>query len=175
MRHTAEDRILPGVKSVYIKTSIPSYLTARPSRDVRTAAWQQITLQWWEQARHDYELFTSELVVGEASEGNPDAAERRLDSLRSVEELVVDAEMEELAAKLVADGGFPAAAEVDALHVAIAAVQGIDLFLTWNCRHINNAEKKPLMRSICAVAGYTCPEICTPQELLPEGADEIPG
>jgi hypothetical protein len=163
------------MKSVYIETSIPSYLTGRPSRDVRTAAWQQITLQWWEQARHEFELFTSELVVSEASEGHPDAAERRLDSLRGVTELVVDPEMEALASKLMAEGGFPAGAEVDALHVAIAAVQGIDLLLTWNCRHINNAEKKPTIRSICAVAGYTCPEICTPQELLPEDDNEIPG
>ena len=110
------------MKSVYIETSIPSYLTARPSRDVRTAAWQQITLQWWEQARQDYELFTSELVVSEACEGHPDAAGRRLESLRALKELVVDAEMEELAAKLVADGGFPSAAEINALYVAIAAV-----------------------------------------------------
>lgn len=162
------------MKSIYIETSIPSYLTARPSRDVRTAAWQQITVQWWEQARKNYELYSSELVVSEASEGDQEAAQRRLDSLKSITELVVDAEMKSLAEKLIADGGFPPTAEVDALHVAIAAVQGIDLFLTWNCRHINNAETKPLVRSICAVAGYTCPEICTPQELLPEDADEIP-
>lgn len=163
------------MKSIYIETSIPSYLTARPSRDVRTAAWQQITLQWWEQAREHYELYTSELVVSEASEGHPEAAQRRLDSLRSVTELVVDPEMEALAARLIEEGGFPPLARVDALHVAIAAVQGIDLFLTWNCRHINNAETKPIVRSICAVAGYRCPEICTPQELLPEDTDEISG
>ena len=163
------------MKSVYIETSIASYLTARPSRDVRTAAWQQITLQWWEQAREQYELFTSELVVSEAAEGNPEAAQRRLDSLRSITELVVDSEMESLAARLIADGGFPATAAVDALHVAIATVQAVDLFLTWNCRHINNADTKPVVRSICAVAGYTCPEICTPQELLPEDIDEIRG
>ena len=163
------------MKSIYIETSIPSYLTGRPSRDLRTAAWQQITAQWWEEARGCYELYTSELVVSEASEGHPEAAQRRLESLRSITELVVDPEMEALAARLLAEGGFPEPAEVDALHVAIAAVQGIDLFLTWNCRHINNAETKPIVRSICAVAGYTCPEICTPQELLPEDNNEISG
>ena len=162
------------MKSVYIETSIPSYLTARPSRDVRTAAWQQITVQWWEQARQHYDLFTSELVVSEAAEGSPEAAQRRLDALRGIRELVIDSEMEALAATLVAEGGVPAHAEVDALHVAIATVQAVDLFLTWNCRHINNAETKPIIRSICAVAGYTCPEICTPQELLSEDTDEIP-
>lgn len=71
-------------KSVYIETSIPSYLTARPSRDVRAVAWQQITTEWWDAARNDYELFTSELVVVEASAGNQEAAERRLAVLRKI-------------------------------------------------------------------------------------------
>jgi hypothetical protein len=161
------------MKSVYIETSIASYLTARPSRDLRTAAWQQITIQWWEQARGHYELYTSELVVSEAAEGDPEAAQRRLDFLRSITELVVDSEMQSLAARLIEDGGFPGKAAVDALHVAIATVQSVDLFLTWNCRHINNADTKPIVRYICAEAGYRCPEICTPQELLPENDDEI--
>jgi hypothetical protein len=162
------------MKSVYIETSIPSYLTARPSRDVRTAAWQQITVQWWEQAKQHYELFTSALVLTEAAEGNPEAAQRRLDALRGIKTLVIDSETEVLAAKLIEQGGIPAESEVDALHVAIATVQAVDLLLTWNCRHINNAEMKPVIRSICAVAGYTCPEICTPQELLSEDTDDIP-
>ncbi len=162
------------VKTVYIETSIASYLTAKPSRDLRTAAWQQITLQWWEQARQYYELFTSELVISEAKEGHPESAQRRLELLRDIKELLVDFEMEMLAEKLVADGGFPPEAAVDALHVAIASAHNVDLFLTWNCRHINNAATKPLMRSICAIAGYSCPEICTPQELLSEDADGLP-
>jgi len=161
------------MKSVYIETSIPSYLTARPSRDVRTAAWQQLTIQWWDQARQYYDLYTSELVVTEAAEGDAAAAQRRLDTLRGIRELAVDQEAEALAAKLIADGGFPETAELDALHVAIAAVHAVDLLLTWNCRHINNAETKPVIRSICAVAGYTCPEICTPQELLPEEPNDV--
>jgi len=161
------------MKSVYIETSIPSYLTGRISRDVRVVAWQQLTIQWWEQEKDQYELYISELVVREASSGNKDAAQRRLDSLHSITELIIDPEMESLATKLIVDGGFPAVAEIDALHVAIAAVQGIDLFLTWNCRHINNAETKPIVRSICLKAGYTCPEICTPQELLREDTNDI--
>jgi len=161
------------MKSVYIETPIPSYLTARPSRDVRTAAWQQLTLQWWEQARQHYDLYTSELVVTEAAQGDAEAAHRRLDTLRGIHELSVDQEAEALAAKLIADGGFPETAELDALHVAIAAVHAVDLLLTSNCRHINNAETKPVIRSICAVAGYTCPEICTPQELLPEETNDV--
>ena len=161
------------MKSVYIETSIPSYLTGRPSRDVRVAAWQQITNQWREQEKNKYELVISALVVQEASAGNTEAAQRRLDALQSITELVVDPEMESLATKLIVDGGFPAVAEIDALHVSIAAVQGIDLFLTWNCRHINNADTKPIVRAICLKAGYTCPEICTPQELLKEDTNDI--
>lgn len=161
------------MKSVYIETSIPSYLTARPSRDVRAAAWQELTVQWWEHARQHYDLYTSEIVVAEAGEGNPAAAERRIAALRAIPELPVDQEVESLAAKLVADGGFPPTAELDALHVALAAVHAVDFLLTWNCRHINNADTKPLIRSICALAGYTCPEICTPQELLPEEDDNV--
>ena len=68
-------------KSVYIETSIVSYLTAKPSRDVRAAAWQQITSQWGEDVRADYDLFTSELVVVEVSAGNPEAADRRFEVL----------------------------------------------------------------------------------------------
>ena len=161
------------MKSVYIETSIPSYLTARPGCDVRLIAWQQLTIQWWEQEKYKYELYISELVVREAAAGNKDAAKRRLDSLEAITELFIDQESEALAAKLISGGGFPSVAEVDALHVAIATVQSIDLFLTWNCRHINNAETKPLVRSICLEAGYTCPEICTPQELLKEDTDDV--
>lgn len=162
------------MKSVYIETSIPSYLTARPNRDVRAAAWQELTVQWWDTARRRYDLYTSEIVVAEAREGDPTAAERRIDVLRGIPELAVDAEVEALAAKLIADGGFPSAAEFDALHVALAAVHAMDFLLTWNCRHINNADTKPTIRSICALAGYVCPEICTPQELLPEEGDYVP-
>jgi hypothetical protein len=156
------------MKSVYIETSIPSYLAARPSRDVRAAAWQELTVQWWDTARARYELYTSEIVVSEAGEGDPSAVERRIAMLRGIPELTVDAEVEALAAKLIAEGGFPSKAEIDALHVALAAVHAVDFLLTWNCRHINNAATKPRIRSICARAGYLCPEICTPQELLPE-------
>lgn len=155
-------------KTVYIETSIPSYLTARPSRDVRAAAWQQITTEWWDSARKDYEIFTSELAIVEASAGNPEAADRRLAILGEIPRLKIDEEVQDLAELLISQGGIPAAAEADALHVAVAAVHGMDYLLTWNCRHIDNATKKPIIRSICVGAGYPYPEICTPMELLPE-------
>lgn len=155
-------------KAVYIETSIPSYLTARPSRDVRAAAWQQITEEWWNDARHEYELFTSELTAVEASGGNPEAAARRVQAIADLPELPIDEEARQLAELLITKGGLPASAKADALHVAVAAVHRIDYLLTWNCRHIDNAANKPVIREICASAGYVCPEICTPMELMPE-------
>jgi hypothetical protein len=109
-------------KSVYLETSIPSYLTARPSRDVRTAAWRQITTQWWDEARADDNLFISELVAVEASAGNPEAAARRLEALRGVAELPIDEEVQELADQLISNGGIPSGSEADALHVALVGV-----------------------------------------------------
>ena len=167
------DLSCPLMKTVYIETSIPSYLTARPSRDVRATAWQQLTSQWWDQERPQYQLFASELVLAEAGAGDPDAAQRRLDSMDGILELTISDEVKQLAAQLVSDGGIPMHAEADALHVAIASVHSIDYLLTWNCRHIDNAATKPIVRSICAVAGYACPEICTPLELLSEETEDV--
>ncbi|MCF7977754.1 MAG: type II toxin-antitoxin system VapC family toxin [Chromatiaceae bacterium] len=160
-------------KTVYIETSIPSYLTARPSRDVRAAAWQQITTEWWDSARKDFSIFTSELTIVEASAGNPEAAERRLSVLQEIPELEIDEEVQEFAEQLISKGGIPTSAEADALHVAVAAVHRIDYLLTWNCRHIDNAKNKPIIRSICIETGYPYPEICTPMELLPEKDEDV--
>ena len=160
-------------KTVYIETSIPSYLTARPSRDIRVAAWQQITTQWWDEARADYDLFTSELVIVEASAVNSEAARRRLEALQGIAKLPIDQEVQALADRLVSQGGVPAGAEADALHIAVAAVHRMDYLLTWNFRHIDNAATKPIIRFICADAGYSCPEICAPMELLPEGENDV--
>ncbi|WDN89885.1 hypothetical protein BuS5_02853 [Desulfosarcina sp. BuS5] len=158
---------------VYIETSIPSYLTGRPSRDLIVAGWQQITAQWWDECRQNYDLYTSELVVAEASSGNPEAAERRLYSLKDIHELLIDDEVEDLASKLIENRAVPATAKADAIHIAVAAVQKMDYFLTWNCRHINNATKKPVIRKVCADFGYICPEICTPLELLIEVSNDL--
>ena len=161
------------MKTVYVETSVISYLASLPSRDLRVAAWQQITTQWWEQEKSKYELFISELVLAEAAAGDPSAAQKRIDKLDGIPYLNVSDEAKALAARLIADGGMPAHAEADALHVATASVHAIDYLLTWNCRHIDNATTKPVVRSICAVAGYVCPEICTPLELLSEEIEDV--
>jgi hypothetical protein len=154
------------MKSVYIETSVISYLTARPSRDLLAAAHQQVTREWWEHRRHRFEQFISPMVLDEASQGDPEAAARRLAALDGFSVLEATASAAELVDILIADGALPSVARDDATHVAIATAHSMDYLVTWNCRHIDNAETKPLIRSVCAVHGYTCPEICTPEELM---------
>ncbi len=151
---------------VYIETSVISYLTARPSRQILAAAWQQTTQEWWDNRRTRFRLFTSELVFAEAGQGDPVAAGKRIGKLEGIPNLEVTDDVIVLAKKLVSDGALPAEAVDDAMHIAVSAVHGMDYLLTWNCSHLDNAEMKPLIRSVCAVAGYRCPEICTPQELM---------
>ena len=153
-------------KTVYIETSIASYLTGRPTRDLLVAAMQQITLEWWNIQRHKFDVYVSELVVDEIRLGDADAAKRRLASLQGIASLATTDETVALAKKLIGEGAIPDKATDDAMHVALAAVHGVDYLLTWNCRHIDNAESKPLIRRSCAVAGHPCPEICNPRELM---------
>ena len=156
------------MKTVYIETSIVSYLTALPARDLLAAAWQNASSRWWESQRQRFELFTSQLVLDEAGEGHPEAARRRLHALVDIPHLSMPGPVTDLATALLNEGALPHKATDDALHVAVCAYHGVDYLLTWNCRHLDNAEMKPLMRSVCTVHGYACPEICTPLELMGE-------
>lgn len=117
---------------VYLETSVISYLTAWSSRDLIKAAHQEITREWW-QGRTRFELYVSQIVLREASGGDPEAARRRLESIDGIPELIASPEASELAQQLIAQGSLPAKAAVDALHIAIAVVNGIDYLLTWNC------------------------------------------
>jgi len=156
------------MQTIYIETSIVSYLTALPARDLIAAAWQSATSSWWETQRQRFELFTSQLVVDEAGQGDPQAAQRRLQSLADIPHLPMPDPVIDLARALLDEGALPEKATDDALHVAVSAYHGLDYLLTWNYRHIDNAEMKPRIRSVCAVHGRTCPEICTPLELMGE-------
>jgi len=154
------------MKTVYVETSIFGYLTGRPSRDLLASARQQITDRWWHDHRQRFELFVSPVVETEAGKGDPEAAKLRLSAMAGIPRLAVNAEVERLAERLIREGAVPETATEDAVHVAVTAVHRIDYLLTWNCRHIDNAEKKPAIRAVCAIAGYPCPEICTPEELM---------
>jgi hypothetical protein len=116
-------------------------------------------LQWWEQERPKYELFTSELVLAEARGGDAEAAGRRLAVLDTLPLLSVTDDAKDLAGRLIAEGGVPVHAEADALHIAVANVHKMDYLLTWNCRHIDSASTKPVIRTVCAGGGYACPDM----------------
>jgi len=153
-------------KTVYIETSIISYLTARPSRDLLASAWQKITVDWWDSQRDRFELFASDIVIEEAGKGDNVAAGRRLETLTGISLLSITDEVILFSETLIKAGAVPKKAIGDSLHIALSAVHGIDYLLTWNYRHIDNAETKPIIRSVCLVNRYGYPEICTPQELM---------
>jgi predicted nucleic acid-binding protein len=152
--------------SVYLETSVISYLAARMSRDLIVAGHQQISQEWWDTRRPDFEVSISALVVLEARSGDGDAAGRRLALLEGLPLLTLNDAAVHLAERLLAGAALPEKAREDALHIAIAAVHGIEYLLTWNCKHIANAVKRPLIEAICEAAGYRPPIICTPEELL---------
>ena len=154
------------MKSVYIETTIVSYLTAWPSRDLINAARQELTHEWWAGRRHDFELFTSSMVVLEASGGDEDAAQRRLALLQEMPVLESTDEASDLASELLCAVMLPKKASGDALHLVIAALHGIDFLLTWNCKHLANAELAGPFENFFLDHGYAPPVICTPEELL---------
>jgi hypothetical protein len=155
--------------SVYVETSVISYYSARPSRDIVTAARQTLTQEWWEDARDRFDLYVSVLVVEESKGGGTEAAQKRLAAISALPILEINSAAEQLAKRLMDDGAIPVASPEDALHIALATVHGMDFLLTWNFRHINNAEMKARIRTAIEAAGYESPVICSPEEL---GGDE---
>ena len=151
---------------VYLETSVISYLAARPNRDLIVAAHQQVTHEWWTSRRADFRLVTSRYVFEESSQGDPTAAQERLAYLQLCPALTDTPAVEALARKLVARGALPPKAFLDALHVAAAAVAGVEYLLTWNCKHIANVEILPLIESVCRSEKLSSPRISTPLELL---------
>ena len=151
---------------VYIETSIVSCLTARPTNNLLVAAWQKGTVDWWDTQRPRFDLCTSDVTLEEPGRGDPKAAERRLEALSGVSVLPITEAVVGLSKALLQGRALRTKALDDALHIAVSAVHDVDYLLTWNFRHLDNAETKPIIRSVCATQGYTSAEICTPQELM---------
>jgi hypothetical protein len=151
---------------VYFETTVISYLTARKSSVPILAGRQQVMLEWWENRRGFFDLSVSEIVVQEAEDGDSDAVRRRLEVLEGLPLLVVTAEAAQLADALVREGVIPKESVEDSLHIAVAAVNGMDYLLTWNCRHIANAALRARIEYVVESRGYLCPIICTPEELM---------
>lgn len=154
------------MRSVYLETSIVSYLAARPSRDIVAAGQQQITHAWWETQRENFTTYISELVIQEARNGDVEAARARLAILESLEVVEISSDALHLASQLITGAALPPKAVADALHIAIAVTSGIDFLLTWNCKHIANAAMRGRIERICSGAGYQPSIICTPTELM---------
>jgi predicted nucleic acid-binding protein len=151
---------------IYLESTIPSYLVARSSRDAVLRGQQEATKRWWERDRENGNWFVSAFVELEISRGDSVAARRRMDAIAGLPRLGVVENVKKLAADILASGLIPAKAELDASHIAIAAVHGMDILLTWNCTHIHNATIIRRIESICSRAGHACPVICSPLELL---------
>lgn len=149
----------------YIETSVISYLTALPARDIVAAGRQQITREWWCDASDRFELVISELVVSEASAGDSDAVTARLEVLSAIQMVDADDSSLRLAEDLITAGAIPHKAAGDAAHIAIAVTNGAEYLVTWNCRHIANAVMRSKIESVCRNAGYDPIIICTPDEL----------
>lgn len=152
-------------KTVYIESSVISYLTSRPNRDIIIAGRQAITLDWWENCRQRFEIYISILVEEEISQGDLSAAQLRLEKVAEIPSLAISNEAVRIAELLLNEGAIPKGSEEDALHIGIAAAQGADFLLTWNFKHINNAETKTAITQLVESCGYVCPQLCSPEEL----------
>lgn len=154
--------------TVYLETTIISYLTAEPSRDMVTAGHQQITHEWWNNYRQDFELFISQLVVKEIRAGNPVMATKRLALIHDLKALAMTETALNLAQSLIAGGPLPQKAADDALHIALAAVYEMDYLLSWNCKHITNLFIQKDLAKILARQGFRLPTIGDPESFMGE-------
>jgi len=151
---------------LYLETTIPSYLASRPSRDLITAAHQQVTHQWWETRLADFEVYISQFVLDEAGAGDAAMAAKRLALLSGLPLLDATREALDLTRALVERAIIPSRKATDAAHIAVATVHHMQFLMTWNCAHLANAEIWAQVQAICAGLGYAAPIICTPEELL---------
>jgi PIN domain len=153
-------------ETVYIETSILGYLTARSTKDLILAANMEITKDWWEFRRNAFTLYTSEAVLDEVAQGDAEIAAQRLEILRNFPLLALNQAVQDLAAQFLTRSSLPPKAKVDAIHIAAATVHSMDYLLTWNCKHIANAQIQGKLAEISLDFGYVLPILCTPNELM---------
>lgn len=156
------------MESVYLETTFISYLVARPSRDLLVAGHQQATYDWWTNRRNTFDCFVSQVVIDEASSGDSTEIQKRLAIIGNLLALEVTADAEALTQAIMTAGVLPPHAFPDAAHVAVSAVHGVDYLLTWNCKHLANAQIARRITVVCENLGHRMPIICTPEELMGE-------
>ncbi len=152
--------------TVYLETTIPSYLTARPSSNYHQLAKQEITHDWWQSRRGDFDIYISRAVLSECLGGDSEAAARRIDLIKHFPLLEPKSPADLIAASLMVELSIPPKAAVDAVHLSICIVNEVDFLLTWNFTHIANAAFRPIIEKISESFELACPIICTPEELL---------
>ncbi len=152
--------------SVYIETTIISYLTAKPSRDLVIAAHQQITSEWWADVRPQVDCYVSPFLIDEASRGDETYAQKRLAEIVGFTVLEVNEEIAGLAQQYFAALQIPEKAKIDAFHLAVAAWHKMDYLLSWNCKHIASGRVQKMMQKINARLQVHTPIVCTPEELM---------
>ncbi|MEI6091150.1 MAG: type II toxin-antitoxin system VapC family toxin [bacterium] len=153
-------------QKVYIETSVISYLTAKPSRDLVTAGHQKTTYDWWHKSKHKFDCYISDFVTQEVMQGDKEAAALRLDVIENLDILVVNNEISELADIYFQLLSIPYKSKIDAYHLAFTVWYNIDFLITWNCKHIANAINIQKINSYNAVNKIWIPVFCTPQELM---------
>ena len=158
--------VLSTISPVYVETSVISYLVAKRSRDIITLARQEITSEWWDVYRKSYEVFISELVLQEAARGDKHLSAARLEALDGFPILEISNQVAEVADALLLCSAVPRKAAEDAIHIATAAVNGIEYLLTWNFKHINNVHTKQKITSCLESLGVVAPILCSPEELI---------
>jgi predicted nucleic acid-binding protein len=141
-------------ETVYIETSIVGYLTARPSNNLILMANLEATREWWDTRRDQFMLYISQVVLDEVARGNTEIATKRLEIVRDFPLLEVSEAVQNLAAQFLAKSSLPPKAADDALHIAAATIYGLDYLLTWNCKHIANAQIQKKLAQISLDAGY---------------------
>ncbi len=152
--------------SVYLETTIVSYLTARPSRDIVVAGHQQTTREWWDTARPRYTLYVSEVVLRELQAGDPEAAELRVRTTCDIPIVGLTDDVVSLARTYATELQFPPKAGNDILHIAFSVAYDLDYLLTWNCAHIANGHTIRRLAAVNERLGRRTPVIVTPEELL---------
>ena len=152
-------------KKVYVETTVVSDATALPTNNLALVGRQVATREWWNTASDRFDLYVSPVVRRGVANGDKSAVERRLAAIKDLPDAELTSHAATLAGQLVESKAVPEPYRDDAMHIAIAAVSGMDYLVSWNFKHITNAQMIPKIKAVCAANGFKCAEICTPQML----------
>ena len=153
-------------QSVYLETTIISYLVARPSRDLIVAGHQQITIEWWEKVSFKFQCYVSEAVIEESEKGDIEVSKKRLDLISDFQVLAVNEEIKKIASIFFEHLRIPEKSRLDSFHLATACWYKMDYLLSWNCKHIVSGSVRKLLNEINEELKIYIPIICTPEELM---------